>query len=219
MQYFIELFIILTFFILPPIFTSTNNSVGYVEFNIFHIITYGFLGVYCFLRSKKIGEHNLNSNPQKGIFNKKNLLFFFGTLVFLFINGIFWKWISKNNFTKVENIKTIYFHIFQVFGLFIYASYEEIMYRSFLPLSLEKTFSKSTKKENISKGYFIFIEILCLLLFSFGHIYMGIFAVFNGLFAGIALRFLAWKTKSIFPNVIVHFIYNFVLYVLMFTSL
>lgn len=219
MQYFIELFIILTFFILPPIFTSTNDSVGYVEFNIFHIITYGFLGVYCFLRSKKFGEHNLNSNPQKRIFNKKNLLFFFGTLVFLFINGIFWKWISKNNFTKVENIKTIYFHIFQVFGLFIYASYEEIMYRSFLPLSFEKTFSKSTKKENLSKGYFIFIEILCLLLFSFGHIYMGIFAVFNALFAGIALRFLAWKTKSIFPNVIVHFIYNFVLYVLMFTSL
>jgi len=218
MQYFIELFIILTFFILPPIFTSTNNSHGYLEFSIFHIITYGFLGVYCFLRSKKIGEHNLNSNPQKGIFNKKNLLLSFGTLVFLFINGIFWKWISKNNFTKVENIKTIYFHIFQVFGLFIYASYEEIMYRSFLPFSFNKNFSKLINKEILPKGYVIFIEILCILLFSFGHIYMGIFAVFNAFFAGIALRFLVWKTKSVFPSTIIHFIYNFVLYLSMFTK-
>ena len=64
MYYFLELFLILTIFVLPPIFTTESPTLGFVEFNLFHFLIYGFLGIYCFIRSKNFSEDYKTSEYQ-----------------------------------------------------------------------------------------------------------------------------------------------------------
>ena len=228
MQYLIELLIFLTFIIIPPIFTPKLTEISPIEFSLYSVILYGIITLYCFIRVKDLKKatntykHSNTFFSKKHIITKhkflKNLVLSIFTLIFLFLNGRFWQWISNSPTNKLPNNTSIFWHIFQVFGIFIYAFYEENMYRSFLPLSLEINLEFITKTKNHLKLIFAICEILALLLFSFGHLYMGIFAVLNAFFAGIALRFLVWKTKSVFPSTIIHFIYNLVLYLSMFTK-
>lgn len=218
MQYFIELFVILTFFVIPPIFVSSTPTLGFVEFNIFQIITYGFLAVYSFFRGKILLKNDSNEFPKiKTITsNKKKILLSLLIFAFLFLNGLFWQTVSKSSFEKIGISKTLLSHIFQIIGIFIYAFYEETMYRNFLQVLLSKFFYVISPKQDFSKINFILSELIALLLFSLGHLYMGFFAVLNSFFAGITLRFLVLKTKSVFPSSFVHFFYNLILYILLF---
>ncbi len=215
MYYFLELFLILTIFVLPPIFTTESPTLGFVEFNLFHFLIYGFLGIYCFIRSKSLSVScKTSENQQKSNFSKVLLLSII-TLILLFGNGFFWQWISKSQTIKVDYSKGVLGHIFQILGMGLYAFYEENMYRNYLQGLISKFLENMVKSPIKEKFRFFVAEILSLLLFAFGHLYMGIFAVLNALIAGIILRFLVIKTKSIFPSSIVHFIYNLTLYSLM----
>jgi hypothetical protein len=101
MYYFLELFIILVIFVLPPIFTTETPSVGFVEFTLFHFLIYGFLGIYCFIRSKSLSVScKTSENQQKSKFSKVLLLSII-TLILLFGNGFFWQWISKSQTIKI----------------------------------------------------------------------------------------------------------------------
>lgn len=219
MYYFAELFVILTFFILPPIF-STTPSAGFIQFTFYQILIYGFLGIYCLIRGKNLVTENTfySQENTKKISTKHLFALSIIILVFLFLNGYLWKIIARLNQEKIQLQKSVFYQLFQIFGIFVYAFYEEAMYRYFVPTSIGKNLSIISKSENPPKWIFALSEIIALLLFSFGHLYMGIFAVLNGFFAGIALRFLVWKTKSVFPSTIIHFIYNLVLYLSMFTK-
>lgn len=218
MQYFLEFFTILAFFVLPPIFA--HSSANIIQFTFLQVLIYGFLGIYCFIRGKNLVTENIfySQENTKKISIKHLLALSIIILVFLFLNGYLWKIIARLNQEKIQLQKSVFYQLFQIFGIFVYAFYEETMYRYFLPTSIWKNLSIISKSENPPKWIFALSEIIALLLFSFGHLYMGIFAVLNGFFAGIALRFLVWKTKSVFPSTIIHFIYNLVLYLSMFTK-
>ena len=218
MQYFLEFFTILAFFVLPPIFA--HSSANIIQFTFLQVLIYGFLGIYCFIRGKNLVTENIfySQESTKKISTKHLLALSIIILIFLFSNGYLWKIIAGLNQEKIQLQKSVFYQFFQIFGIFVYAFYEEAMYRYFLPTSIGKNLSIISKSENPPKWIFALSEIIALLLFSFGHLYMGIFAVLNGFFAGIALRFLVWKTKSVFPSTIIHFIYNLVLYLSMFTK-
>ena len=221
MYYFAELFVILVFFILPPIFT-TSIPTDFIQFNIFQILTYGFLGLYCFIRGENLARKNsfysnYSKKKEKKLSIKYLLVLSLFILVILFLNGYLWKIIARFNQEKIQLQKSVFHQLFQILGIFVYAFYEETMYRYFLPFSLGKNLQLLTQTEYPQKWIFALSEILSLLLFSFGHLYMGIFAVLNAFFAGIALRFLVLKSKSVVPSTIIHFIYNLVLYLSMFT--
>ena len=241
MYYFLELFLILTIFVLPPIFTTESPTLGFVEFNLFHFLIYGFLGIYCFIRSKNFSEdYKTSENQHKYRWSRdvslkplthlcfgssnivepksnflKIIVFSLITLILLFGNGFLWQWIAKSPSTKLDYSKSIFVHLFQIVGMGLYAFYEETMYRNYLQGLISKFLENMVKSPIKEKFRFFVAEILSLLLFAFGHLYMGIFAVLNALIAGIILRFLVIKTKSIFPSSIVHFIYNLTLYSLM----
>ena len=215
MYYFLELFLILTIFVLPPIFTTESPTLGFVEFNLFHFCIYGFLGIYCFIRSKNFSENcKISENQHKSNFSKVLLLSII-TLILLFGNGFLWQWIAKSPITKLDYSKSIFIHLFQIVGMGLYAFYEENMYRNYLQGLISRVLENIVKSPINKKSVFFVAELSALLLFAFGHLYMGIFAVLNALIAGIILRFLVIKTKSIFPSSIVHFIYNLALYSLM----
>lgn len=218
MQYFLEFFTILAFFVLPPIFA--HSSANIIQFTFLQVLIYGFLGIYCFVRGKNLVTENIfySQENTKKISIKHLLALSIIILVFLFLNGYLWKIIARLHQEKIQLQKSVFYQLFQIFGILVYAFYEEAMYRYFLPTSIGKNLSIISKSENPPKWIFALSEIIALLLFSFGHLYMGIFAVLNGFFAGIALRFLVWKTKSVFPSTIIHFIYNLVLYLSMFTK-
>ena len=218
MQYFLEFFTILAFFVLPPIFV--HSSANIIQFTFLQVLIYGFLGIYCFIRGKNLVTENIfySQENTKKISTQHLLALSIIILIFLFSNGYLWKIIARLNQEKIQLQKSVFYQFFQIFGILVYAFYEETMYRYFLPTSIGKNLSIISKSENPPKWIFALSEIIALLLFSFGHLYMGIFAVLNGFFAGIALRFLVWKTKSVFPSTIIHFIYNLVLYLSMFTK-
>ena len=228
MHYIIELFVILALLIIPPFFSTPVPKLIIPFFSWKDILIFGIIAFYCYIRikdekNKDTSFNNFKSNFEKNNKDKKsfvlkNILLSFFFLGFLFLNGFFWQWISNSQTEKVCFYNSILWYFFQIFGIFVYAFYEETMYRYFLPFSIGKNLELLTKTENPQKWIFILSEILALLLFSFGHIYMGIFAVLNAFFAGIALRFLIWKSKSVFPSTIIHFIYNLVLYLSMFTK-
>ena len=214
MYYFLELFLILTIFVLPPIFTTESPTLGFVEFNLFHFCIYGFLGIYCFIRSKNFSENCKISENQHILKKEVSKIFLFSaiTLILLFGNGFLWQWIAKSPSTKLDYSKSIFVHLFQIVGMGLYAFYEENMYRNYLQGLISRVLENIVKSPINKKSLFFVAELSALLLFAFGHLYMGIFAVLNALFAGIILRFLVIKTKSIFPSSIVHFIYNLTLY-------
>ena len=228
MHYIIELFVILTLLIIPPFFSNQVPKLTIPTFSWKDILIFGTIALYCFIRVKdeKTKDYPINyfkpnsikNNISKKSIYLKTLLLSFISLGFLFLNGCFWQWISKAPVEKTFFSNSTLWYIFQIFGILGYAFYEEAMYRYFLPFSIGKNLSIISKSENPPKWIFTLSEIIALLLFSFGHLYMGIFAVLNGFFAGIALRFLVLKTKSVFPSTIIHFIYNLVLYLSMFTK-
>lgn len=222
MQYVVELFVFLLFLIIPPFFSSPTTTNSPLPFSNIELIILFSIALYCFFRSyKTLKNQELCYNFSTEIKFNKKVLFSIFVLFFLLINGFFWQFVASffpsNISSNVIETSQIVFNPFQIIVFLISAFYEESLYRLFLPYSISKSLLFFTRKEGLTKLEFILTELISVLLFAFGHIYMGIFAVLNGFFAGIVLRFFMLKTKSIFPNVIIHFIYNLVLYLSMFT--
>ena len=156
MYYFLELFLILTIFVLPPIFTTESPTLGFVEFNLFHFFIYGFLGIYCFIRSKSLSASCKTSENQHILKKEvsKILLLSIITLFLLFGNGFFWQWISKSQTIKVDYSKGVFGHIFQILGLGLYAFYEENMYRNYLQGLISKFLENMVKSPINKKSLF-----------------------------------------------------------------
>ncbi|MCR4939391.1 MAG: CPBP family intramembrane metalloprotease [Treponemataceae bacterium] len=97
--------------------------------------------------------------------------------------------------------------IYTVLCFSISALYEELLYRQFLP---DESLSMIP-----SKHLRLPVEILIVLLFALGHIYLGIWAVMNAFVAGCLLRFFCVKTASFLSGFIAHFIYNLIVFFFM----
>lgn len=88
---------------------------------------------------------------------------------------------------------------------FLFSSfYEEAVYRFFLPEALIWL----TRNVKDRKMAIADCEIISMILFSLGHIYMGFFSVLNAALAYIILRYCFRKTGSLVPGTMAHFAYN-----------
>lgn len=81
---------------------------------------------------------------------------------------------------------------------------EEVLYRAYLLDLFKAPFLRFYPR------FAFFSEIFAAALFSFSHLYLGYFSFLNALFSHAILRILFRFNRTLWGNVAVHFIYNFV---------
>ena len=100
------------------------------------------------------------------------------------------------------------------FGVFFAAFFEEVIYRFYLPRAFREILGKKISKNN--QRLSVLCEGLALLLFGFGHVYLGVLGFLNALVCGAVLRFCMIKTKSLWIPFGIHAIYNFLSFLILF---
>lgn len=146
---------------------------------------------------------------------KKKLIYSLLTFICLFLLYFLINFIAFLTFkTKIETssiLKPQNFSqwVFCILNFFTAAFFEEIIYRLYLPDGFTKLFEKN------SKLIIILSEIIALVFFALGHLYLGIFSVINAGGAYLLLRALYKKTNSIFYSIIIHFLYNLIIIIIM----
>lgn len=118
-----------------------------------------------------------------------DLFIFFCVLTFFVFPPIF----SGSNFNLTPKPSYISAFFLQVFKIFFAASFEEILYRAYLPFQINRLVCL---KEN--KAVRIFAESIPVLLFALAHRYLSFGNVVLAFAAGIVFRliFLAVKNKA-----------------------
>lgn len=220
MRNIVEILVVLVFFVFPSIFISSDKSVNELpSFSIVQILYYSVLCAYFFIRSKMLNS-SLFGNSEKSPKSKKckKVFRYVGfsllTIIFLFANGVFWQKVSGLEQLPFSFPNKLFDFAQLIVGLFVFAFFEESLFRFFLPLSAKSIFIK--KIQTLSKQKQIFVNLLIeaaiVALFSLCHRYLSLFAVANAFFAGLALRFLSKKMPSLFLCATVHFLYNLCCY-------
>ena len=100
--------------------------------------------------------------------------------------------------------------IFLIINVFCASYYEEVIYRQTIPESLILLTENTRFK--------ILLELLALILFALGHLYLGMAAVANAFICGIFLRLCRIKTGSVSSGTAAHFIYNMTLFLFILLS-
>lgn len=193
-------FLPVLFLIIPPFFGESSG----VDFTVWNFpVEQLFLFLFSmilFLFTKELHQSS------KSIFFTK-LIFLILTFLGLMISSYMFTPMIKysENFIPVAVKKPDNFvhWIFCFCDFFFSAFFEEVIYRYFIPEGLRFLLKEGTLKN-------ILIEIFSLLLFAFGHLYLGWFAVLNAGTGYIILRFCYKKTKSLFPGIAAHFSYNLI---------
>ncbi|HBP10063.1 MAG TPA: hypothetical protein DD629_07800 [Treponema sp.] len=96
---------------------------------------------------------------------------------------------------KPENVLS---WAFLIFTLAAGAFFEEVLYRQFVPETLNSLLEK----------WKIPVEIFSVVIFALAHRYLRWISVCNAAFCGAVLRLCRIKTASIAPSFAAHFIYN-----------
>lgn len=211
-----DFFLIIAFFAIPPIFSSSQN----IEQNIEQISDQ-----HAFSPAAPISTFLLQSALSLYIlfkmkFGKKDIKSFFflssfSILCLLLLNATVWNFIagffsssSQNEIKKIipEDFWTIFYICL---SLFVSALYEELLYRKFIP---DETISFTLQDKSLL--YRIISEILIILIFALGHRYLGVWAVLNAFTAGCILRFFCIRTGSFISGFIAHLIYNLIVFFL-----
>ena len=214
------------FIVLPEIyslinyieFLSMENVPGQVVINMNYPISMAaeiLLGIVLFIQMKKNGL--LRIPPQDKAVNpvlsflilSGKFFLLFGILVMISILSTFVLFFTaslspEQQFVTDFSALTVIWFLTGTIGA---AFYEEIMFRAFLPDGL--LYLTDGKCRACA-------EIIPLVLFALGHIYLGPAGVFNALAAGIAFRIFYVKSRSIWINVCVHSAYNLIQFALAF---
>lgn len=89
--------------------------------------------------------------------------------------------------------------------------YEEVIYRFFVPELILNWISIKHNKKILNYA----AEVLFMIIFAAGHIYLGFYAVIMAGFSHFVLRFFYKKTNSIIPGFIAHACYNIISLILL----
>jgi membrane protease YdiL (CAAX protease family) len=214
-SFFLFLFV-LVFFVLPPvvfqfIFPSDDEIMASYPVQVFLNGGLSALLYFFSLRGNVFAEPVFSVRQPFFVYSS-NALVCFGILclssVVLEAAAYFFK-ISGG----IQNIvfpKSIFGGINFVFGVLCAAFFEEIVYRFYLPQAMKDIFVKG-KYDTSRKSFWLSIlcETAALVLFSLGHIYLGLFGFLNALVCGAALRVCMLRTKSVWVSFVVHSAYNF----------
>ena len=209
-----DFFLIIAFFAIPPIFSSSQNIGQKIE---------QISDQHAFSPAAPVSTFLLQSALSLYIlikmkFGKKDFKSFFflssfSILCLLLLNATVWNFIagffsssSQNEIKKIlpEGFWTI---CYICLSLFVSALYEELLYRKFIP---DETISFVLQDKSLH--YRIISEILIILIFALGHRYLGVWAVLNAFTAGCILRFFCIRTGSFISGFIAHLIYNLIVF-------
>jgi len=211
----IEFIFILLFLIFPPIISQLKiprTSTVYTNYSVrTFILALVALIIYWHHRNVHLIRFQCKWTLFNTIFLSGKSFICFGSLCLfsIFFEALGYFFIKDSGISQIILPNTINLWINFFTGTICAAFYEEVIYRMYLPESM-KHFIVSYPK--IPK---ILPEIIAVLLFSLGHIYLGIFGFLNAFFCGIILRWTILKTHSIWFSLIPHTIYNFCVYLIM----
>ena len=222
LQKHIDYFLILVFFVIPPIFTT-----GTAEYSaaapVLALLIHAALCAYIICKIKFSTEKQPFRIDRKLILSRAIVTFV--ALCMLIMNSFAWNAAATVtaatgifNTESSEIVKIVPEGAaeiaYTVLSLLIAALYEELLYRWFLPEEIKYIFSSDStmsKSKQTAKTLRILFEILIILLFALGHRYLGIWAVLNAFTAGCILRFICVRTDSVISGFIAHFAYNLLL--------
>lgn len=181
------------------------------------------------LQMQDENPHNVISRKFPGKTFYKNCIFTFSCLAILLLSGLVFEYVGSffGGETEIEPGKIPVTTLFAFFvPVIFYAASEEVLYRLYLPEALawfsarvktgkkaEPSPEKETPpKESGGKTGNLPGEILSVLIFALAHYQGGILPVLNALVCGTILRICLKMSKSLFPCILSHGLYNFILY-------
>jgi hypothetical protein len=214
-RYTFFVFLLLLFLIIPPLFFANHNSALFSQWNFPSqqlILFFIALLIYVFFIDKA------SMSKIKFIYNIFYSIFF---LCILFAFSLLIRFFSTF-FISVDEYKIVPPRTFRDFSFcvlnFLFSAfYEESIYRIAFPeylILLVMDIAKKITKKDISNKMNLLIKYVCdffaILIFSFSHLYLGIFSIINAAFAQVILRICYKKTDSIIPGTFAHFVYNLI---------
>ena len=202
--------LIFIFLIIPPLLTTKVSDYNLIFNWNFPWQQAGFciFAVVLYILSRKMFE------PQRKFFYPSMLC-----LALLIFSAIIIKLISSKIGSQAGIPGKIYlpdtaFEGVCCFLFFVFGSvYEEMIYRFYFIDALKRLLSYTKMPDG--KLMFFITEGLGLLVFAFGHLYLGILAVINAAIAHCVLRILYKKTGLIWNGVLIHFVYNIISLILL----
>lgn len=222
----LEYCIIIVVFVLPPIFSHAGADFS-GEKNIPAFLPLGALtfyaavAVFLYLRTERRSKIFGISEA----FSFKRILSLVYKMVVcycaLIVSALFWNYIAKIT-GKTElppfNLPTTFNKRLLLFAsAFVLASYEEMLFRFFLPergLAIVKSIAAAYKKTEQPVAVIV-AELIPIVLFALAHRYLGIYAVCNALCAAVILRFALYKKMHIAVLCTVHSAYNITIFIVM----
>lgn len=224
----IEYCIIIAIFAVPPVFapkpafeSHTANIPAF--FSPLPIIFYALISVFLYLRTKT--QFSIKKNGQNSFSAPKAVYTCGGALLCccaLIISAFFWNYIAR----IAHEVKQPPLVLPKTFGgrfLFftsaiVLASYEELLFRFFLPecgLFIVRNSTHGSGKSKIPPARVIAAELIPIVLFTLAHRYLGVYAAGNALCAAVILRFALYKKLHIGALCAVHGAYNIAVFIVL----
>lgn len=214
--------IVFIFFLLPPLkkplliddFPATTLDFTSLPLLFIHLLHF-VLGVFLLLLSDKLGvlsfpSINTSASRNKVFFPLLATLITFLSLFFIqsilqFI-GVKFSSPPKTLLIRPQGVK----YLVAILSLFLSSSFEEMLYRTYLPSTLFFIFTLPLRQpsKKVIKIIKVFCEVVAAVLFALSHKYLGSLAVINALIAHIILRVCYKKTNNLLTNSTAHFLYN-----------
>lgn len=227
-------FLFISFFlVLPPLSLAPQNTVNLtVNYDTYAVFFRAIVIIYLTFRlydnSHKTSRRIKSTRPHTNI--PKFLQLVIQTVLvlgLLFAVSMIFSYISSllGNVTAIIQVsppQTIVLWLWFIFGTIIFACFEEILFRRYLPdqaryfiNTLNNKVSSSKTKKSLKIALF-FVELLFIILFALAHRYMGFFAILTALCSAIVLRLSVCKFDSLIPACIAHSVHNLLAFLLIF---
>lgn len=233
---YLEFFLLCGYFVILPLFTpSPDIQTISLELSPM-IIILACLSFYLYYRYEYSLSERQNQSFLTILYNSGKVFTCLGILILINVilslisyipylkNGIFSECFTNKITVDLKDFN-FFVGISGFIKFFISAFWEETLYRLFFPTALlifsgnfRSRFLEKRDKNGICKNEkFLkiydavtrcFVETLCVVVFAYGHRYLGGIAVLNALLCGIVLRIFYLKNKSILYGFSAHFLYN-----------
>ncbi|MGI5172322.1 CPBP family intramembrane metalloprotease [Treponema sp. OMZ 840] len=223
----LEYFLIIALCAVPSLFVSERKEPASLFPSADIIFFYATAAVFLLLRSKKSQTFKVRQSAVYKKGKKKCIMLFLHTPVYgllcfclLIASALLWNYIAKISgraeLPPVSLPRTYTERLLFFISAIVLASYEEIVFRFFLPergLAIIHDIAPESEK---SKSGFVLkaaAETIPIVLFALAHRYLGLFAVGNALCAAIILRLALYKKLHITLLCAVHAAYNITIFI------
>jgi hypothetical protein len=202
---FIELLIVLTFFVFPS-FSSKHQS--FISFsNMIIAIIFSIFSTLCILLLHKKRNFWMYIHTKSTISLKK-ILFGISTLLLLIASSFLFSLFAKGKvIITIEHVSHWHHYGIILIWIFFLSLFEESLYRFYIPDTILQLLMFFPQKKQAAVHHFFYYGIP-ILLFSFAHYYNGVYGIIFAGFSCIFFFLLKNKYNSLMLNSLVHCAYN-----------